>query len=330
MTEHHTRRLVAALAGALLLASGCAVSGHAVRWSSADVELSGTLALPRGVGPHPLAVLVPGSGCMPLTHRFVREHAAQLTRRGVAVFVYDKRGCGASGGDWQTVGLAALADDVLAVLPQLAAVPEVDARRVSLMGLSQGAWVALIAAGRTDRLASLVLLSGAPMTPAEQGHAIVELRMQAADWDPASIERAVTLDRLVTQVYRTDSGWEAARAAVQAAAGEPWFRDAGVGIQPRELWNWRWLRRFMDYDPLPALRELELPVLAVNGARDLLVPGPRSQAILADLAPSAAGLRETLLLPEAGHQLRAGKGATWPAEYWQALAQWLTSPPQDG
>jgi pimeloyl-ACP methyl ester carboxylesterase len=318
----------AALALLLALALGAChrnVPGREVRWKSGGVELVGTLALPERQGPHPLVIFVPGSGCWPhpRAHEMVREHVKHLREWGVAAFVYDKRGCGESQGDWRDVGLEALADDLLAVLGDLVGDPAIDRDRVGLMGLSQGAWVSLIAAGKSAEIDFVVTLSGPPMTPAEQGHAIVEARMRAAGWDDASIDRALTIDRAITQVFRTDSGWDAARAMVEQAASEPWFADAGIGMQPRDSWNWRWLRSFMDYDPVPALRDLEVPILAVFGERDPIVPAARSQRIINELTPLARGARETRVIQGVGHELRAGKGESWPQAYWDALEGWL-------
>jgi hypothetical protein len=59
-------------------------------------------------------------------------------------------------------------------------------------------------------------------------------------------------------------------------------------------------------------------VLGVYGERDLLVPGPRSKAIIDSLAPMAHGPWEAVLIPEAGHQLRPGRITSWSPEYWNA------------
>ncbi len=80
----------------------------------------------------------------------------------------------------------------------------------------------------------------------------------------------------------------------------------------------------MDYDPRPALERLEIPILAVFGELDRIVPPERSKTIIDALAPIASGPRETVLLPGVGHQLRAGKGEDWSPAYWQVLETWFT------
>jgi fermentation-respiration switch protein FrsA (DUF1100 family) len=76
-----------------------------------------------------------------------------------------------------------------------------------------------------------------------------------------------------------------------------------------------WFRYFLAYDPVPTLRRVRVPVLAVNGSLDLQVP-PKE-----DLAAIGAALREggnrdvrTVELPGLNHLFQtATTGA--PAEY---------------
>lgn len=299
---------------------------ESVQWTSGDVTLSGTLYTPATEGPHPTAIFVPGSGCMPLTHRLIRAHASELPERGFALLVFDKRGCGSSTGDWQVADFDDLADDVLAGLHHLAETnSSVDARRIGLLGLSQGGWVSLVAASKSDSVRFVAKLSGAAMTPAEQGHAAVAQVLAARGHDDAAIAEAGVLDRQIIEVYRSDTGWEEAEEAVSAASGKSWFADAGLGVDSRSSWFWQWYRSIMDYDPIPALCSLPIPILAINGESDLLIPARRSLLAIDSIAAFAEGPRETYLLEGAGHQLRRGRGQPWPPEYWETLAAWLAS-----
>lgn len=75
------------------------------------------------------------------------------------------------------------------------------------------------------------------------------------------------------------------------------------------------MRYFLTYDPLPELRELDVPVLAVWGEKDTQVPpdGNRPQV---DAALAASGNAEvtSVVLPGLNHLFQtAGTGA--PTEY---------------
>src|SRR5439155_3907294 len=80
-----------------------------VRFANGDVALAGTLLLPPGPGPHPACVVVHGSGGQ--WRDCVRLIADFLASVGVAALAYDKRGTGASTGDWDRASLPDLAED---------------------------------------------------------------------------------------------------------------------------------------------------------------------------------------------------------------------------
>lgn len=68
----------------------------------AGISLVGTLTLPRQGGPFPAAVLVAGTGAhtrdeVVSLHKILLVLADSLTRKGIAVLRYDKRGVGLSG-----------------------------------------------------------------------------------------------------------------------------------------------------------------------------------------------------------------------------------------
>ncbi|HES58042.1 MAG TPA: hypothetical protein ENO21_01275, partial [Firmicutes bacterium] len=88
-----------------------AYSARNITISSGGAQLAGTLYLPRGLGPHPTAVFIHGT-----TDRLRSQgqvYADYLARRGVGVFVYDKRGRGGSTGSAEFTKLNELAADAV-------------------------------------------------------------------------------------------------------------------------------------------------------------------------------------------------------------------------
>ena len=75
---------------------------EAVTVRNGDVVLKGTLMLPTTPGPHPAIVLAHGSGD---ATRNVGAWNLHFLRLGMAVLSLDKRGAGASGGDWHASSL---------------------------------------------------------------------------------------------------------------------------------------------------------------------------------------------------------------------------------
>ncbi|POM26522.1 Alpha/beta hydrolase family protein [Actinomadura rubteroloni] len=127
--------------------------------------LHGTVLAPRGAGPaRPGVVLVTGSGAgVPRDH--LRTEAVAFARRGLAVLIYDKRSAGYTR---FRRSYSDLAGDVLGAVRALRARPGVDPAKVGVWGLSEGGWVAPLAASRDRGVAFVVVVGGNAMTPLRQ------------------------------------------------------------------------------------------------------------------------------------------------------------------
>lgn len=142
-----------------------------VRFQSDCEMLAGTLYLPVADGPLPAAVFVHGSGEAGRLGIGAGWITTPLVEAGIAVFSYDKRGVGESGGECcpgDEGSFDALAADALAAVEALQRRSDIDARRVGLIGVSQAGWVIPIAAERSDDVAFTVLLSGAAVSIGEE------------------------------------------------------------------------------------------------------------------------------------------------------------------
>lgn len=279
----------------------------AVTVTSSGATLSGTLTLPVGDGPFPAALLVPGSGPIDRDSNHKRQRlevtrslAVALAGAGVASLRYDKRGVGASEGDFLRAGFLENADDVEAALGTLASSPGIDADRVVVVGHSEGALLATIVASRSELPAGVILLSPSA-TPGEE-----LLRWQARQLAP-SLPAPV---RLLLRVLPGDLESRVARNHERIkATTEDVARIGGARL------NARWHREFMAYDPRPDLARLTVPVLAVTGGKDLQT----DPADLATVASLIAGPVETHEVPDVSHLLRHQPGRASLAAYKEEL-----------
>lgn len=111
---------------------GIAAERREVRFVSGDVELAGELDLPVGSGPHPLVFIIHHSGPVPRdAYGYLTE---VLLRAGYAVFRFDKRGTGASGGVYGCCE----SDDALAAYRAAVAQDGIDRCRVFIVAQSIG------------------------------------------------------------------------------------------------------------------------------------------------------------------------------------------------
>lgn len=157
------KTIVGLLISFLLSAQSFGAEPHIedVEFASHGVALSGSIAFPEKQPIHAAVVFIHGSGKQ--TRNI--DVAKRFAEAGIAALVYDKRGAGESGGEYegnQSVSeknIALLADDAVAALEELARHPALNGVRVGFAGISQAGWIAPIAAQKSKRVSFLVLWS---------------------------------------------------------------------------------------------------------------------------------------------------------------------------
>jgi hypothetical protein len=137
-----------------------------IRFESHGAQLSGTLHLPAGRPPFPTLVWVHASG--PEKRDDVEPYFASLLPPGIAVFTYDKRGTGESGGRCCPLDFPLLADDVVAAVQAIRNRSDIDADHLGLYALSQGGWIVPIAATRTKDVTFAIVAAGTAVSLGEE------------------------------------------------------------------------------------------------------------------------------------------------------------------
>ena len=246
--------------------------------------LAGTLTIPAGNGPFPAVVLISGSGQQDrdetlFGHRPFRVIADRLTRDGFAVLRTDDRATGKTKG-----AIGSLETDIgdgRAAFEWLAKQPEVDPKRVGVIGHSVGGIVAPTIAARTQKVAFVVALAGPGVPGWELIPMQIEAMMVAAKLPAPVAARIARAQRAVgAAVVKGDQ--KAIRTALKAslveaasAIGQPKPDDAVleavVEQKLPEVTN-AWTVSFFKSDPAAAWRKVKCPVLAVIGDKDLQVP----------------------------------------------------------
>jgi uncharacterized protein len=280
-----------------------------VTFSSGDCTLAGTYA--EAGRPVAAALLIPGSGRtdrnsdvqMPL-HQMLRagitrQLSAALVAAQVSAFRFDKRGVGASGGDYWTAGMPQRLADVQAALGWLAA--RAGGLPLLAVGHSEGTYYAAQLAA-DGSVAGAALLSGPVRTGAE---VLAWQTEQIAARLPASA-------RVILRLMRTDAirAQRKNQDRILASAGDV-MRIQGTRI------NARWFRDFAAYDPAPVLARITVPVLAITGGEDVQVP-PADIEAMSDLV---RGPFEGHVLPGISHLLRPDPASAGPRGYRRAVTQ---------
>ena len=179
----------------------------------AGVKLAGTLTLPKGKGPFPAVVLITGSGPQDrdeslLGHRPFLVLADHLTRNGIAVLRCDDRGVGGSTGNTSTSTTADFADDALVGVAFLKARPEIDGKKIGLIGHSEGGVAAPIAATKSTDVAFIVLLAGTGLPGEEILYRQAELILKAAKADEATIRKQRAMQERMFAIVKKEGSSE--------------------------------------------------------------------------------------------------------------------------
>jgi uncharacterized protein len=255
--------------------------------TSDGLVLPATLHVPAGARPGlPGMVLVHGSG--PAPREGLRAEAAAFARAGIATLTYDKRTAGYS---LTQRSYAQLADDAIAAAALMRGQVEVDPAKVGFWGLSEGGWVAPLAAARDPQTEFLVVVGANGVAPLRQ------------------------------QTWADASGMEhfGVRGSLVDASSRTLYRlICGMGMFPEPY-----------HDPGPPLRALTAPVLGIWGALDRSTPPVESVAAYQDFLEQAGNRHYTLrTIGGAEHALRTSatgydRGTDLAPGYVDLVGSWV-------
>ena len=263
-----------------------------VEYNNTDnkVHFGATLTLPKSAGPFPVVILISGSGQQDrdetiYNHKPFAVIADHLTRNGIAVLRVDDRGIGKTTGEVKTATSADFTKDVLASIAYLKTRKEIDARQIGLIGHSEGGMIAPMASNHSKDVSFMVSMAGlgvsgidvlkkqnadilkASHLPAEQYKALISLYFRMFDR-----VNAQDLNKPLNLKGEFQS-WKAKQP--KALLDSMKLNEGEAGAEKirgfEEALALPWMRYFIKYNPELVLSKIKIPVLAINGAKDIQV-----------------------------------------------------------
>jgi pimeloyl-ACP methyl ester carboxylesterase len=252
-----------------------------------SIYLAGTLTMPSSGQGFPVVVLISGSGPQNrdeelLGHKPFLVLADHLTKNGIAVLRYDDRGVGKSKGNFGKATSADFATDVSAAVQYLKTRKEIDGKKIGLIGHSEGGMIAPMVAADTKDIGFIVLLAGTGVP----GKDIIILQQQLI----AKAEGVVSEKDLAETAAFTEeiakivtSGKDEKTVSIEFIdflkstwqklpdSSKKIYGTEAVFLMQSAQMNTPWMRFFMAYDPATVLEKIRIPVLALNGSKDLQV-----------------------------------------------------------
>jgi dienelactone hydrolase len=289
-----------------------------VSFMNGDVRLVGDLTLPKTPGPHPAVVLIHGC-CGSKPTRDFGYWSTYLAHHGIAVLAYDRRGGGASGGDFNSATYEDVAGDVVAGFDMLTRRPDIDPKRIGVFGMSNGGYVAPLAVVRSGgRIAFVVVRSGSARRVGDNIDYEVGNDLRSHGFDSIAVRRGVELRRRVTDFVIdrpviSVAAWDSLRAEVRAVREEPWFEWGRtiwvLYVSPADSGGAHYinsLRRSWSYDPIPLWRQVKAPVYIMLGGLDRSVPTAESVAAFRKVFKESGNPDATVrVFPRGNHGLLA-------------------------
>ena len=321
------------------------------RFNSDGTPLSGELIEPAGPPDptRPLVVMVHGSEKTSAPSRTYGYYGYTLVGQGVSVFVYDKRGTGASEGEY-TQNFELLADDAAAALREAQRLAKGRFARSGYYGGSQGGWVAPLAATRS-RADFVAIGFGLVVSPIDED---LEQMLQEADEQHLGTNEKSDIRRLSAATAAIVSshferGFDRLQALRRQIGAAPWAKkidgeysgemlrisDADL----RRIGRARFdnLELIWDYDAKAALARLSVPLLWVLAGEDREAPIEVTERMLRELRDRGQEV-DIYLFPQTDHgmvEFRTNPDGSRTATritqgYLQLIGDWIkgnTRPP---
>jgi dienelactone hydrolase len=289
-------------------ANAASFEERAVTIKTGRFELPGVITLPKTPDTHPAVVLVHGSGPNDMDesngpNRMFKDLAQGLASRGVAVLRYEKRSHKYGGQIADDLAQMTVKDEViddaLAAVALLATVPEIDRRRIFVVGHSLGGYLApRIATGGKD-IAGIVLLAG-------NARPLEDLVVEQVRYE-ASLAGPVT-----PAIQKAIDDAEASAKAMR----NPDLKPGMTVMMMRSALPSSYVLDLRTYHPTEVAASLTVPILIIQGERDY-------QVTMTDFGlwqKALAGHKNATLksYPGLNHFFMPGTGPGSPAEYAKA------------
>lgn len=285
------------------------------------VNLAGTLSLPKGKGPFPAVLLVAAAGPEGRDeeaggHRVFVVLADHLLHEGIAVLRYDKRGVGSSSGNFAAASFEDLVSDAAVAFRYLKGRPEVDRHRVGIIGHSEGGSIApAVAAGDKD-VAFVVAMAGSGLSGEFR---ITQMQAYMAQESGASSEQQAKIRTLCRQIFRTVKATPddaVANERISALIDETVAAKGVTGEQAKamgQLMTVEFVRTELNDDPIRYLKKVHVPVLALVGSLDRIVPAAPYVAAMRPVLSTIPGSK-VQLLPGLNHLMQTAQTGS-PREF---------------
>ena len=312
-------------------------SEEEVAFKSGRILLAGTLTTPQGSGPFPAVILLTGIGPQNRDEeifgfKIFEKIADYLTRKGMAVLRYDDRGVGGSTGNTMQSTTEDFAGDALAAIEFLKKQNKINIKKIGFLGHSEGGIIAPLAAENSNDVAFMVLMSGFGVTG---GELLLEQQrelLQRSNVPDSIITEDLDLQKKINETLAAGKDLNDIEKDIRAFTEKDYnnlSKEVKASIPNKEAYinsnvrsqiltfNNPWFRFYVQYDPIPALEKVKVPVLMTFGELDLQVPVAQNKPKMEEALTKGGNKNfKSIVFPNANHLYQTAKTGN-PGEYSQ-------------
>lgn len=254
-----------------------------------SIQLAATLTMPEN--PRCAVVLMSGTNqqdrdCNMAGHPVFAEISDYLSSRNIAVLRTDDRGTGKSSGNYNYATTADFAEDAIAAVKYIKTIPSLKEKPVGLIGHSEGGASISIAASKCNDVDFIISLAGL-MTDGLSS--VIQQNKDIIAATPISDEDKERYNKINDIMFHT--AYEYAESdtldSILYHRYDAWKKIDDENFKknhPDEYDHFRyyiymyamnatspWYRFFIRYNPSDYLSKVNIPVLALNGDKDVMV-----------------------------------------------------------
>jgi len=289
-----------------------------------SLQIGASLYMPAKRGKCPAMVIVSGTnpqdrnGTM-AGYPFFKQIATFLAAKGYAVLVMDDRGVGKSTGKYQYATTEDFANDALVAIKYLRAQPQIDHKKIGLIGHSEGGAASAIAAAKSKDVKFIISLAGLAtngFTSLIQQNEDLVNNSKLSQMDK---DRSNRINRLMfetalkyadsscmrVKLNETYNNWKKVDDSLFKLSGAQFdhFRFPIYSYVNQAVG--KWYRYFVKYDAEAVMKQIKVPVLAINGDKDLMVAGLENLANWKNYIAAGGNKKVTTkLVPSVNHLLQ--------------------------
>jgi dienelactone hydrolase len=219
----------------------------------------------------------------------------------------------------------------------LSKIARIDPNKIGFWGLSQGGWLAVLAAAGSPNPAFAVSVSAPLVSPEEQMQFAMSNLMKIHGFTDSDIQQMLDTRKVWAGYLRGETSRAIAVATLQNVQNQPWFSMVYLpkpsALPSPEQISHR--NNDKDYDPVATTTKAHVPLLFLYGSDDPWVPVARSMARLQSLTHVVSNI-EYAVVANANHEMMTPlndnmeinqstiqSNAPQAASYFMLLGSWL-------